>query len=403
MKFGRYEILEEIGKGSMGVVYKALDPNLDLVVALKVLRQDRLDNEPFVRRFVAEARALGRLDHANIVRVFNVDRDQDRVYLVMEFVEGESVAKHMQELRSSAAKIAEFGATIAEALDNAHQKGIVHRDVKPGNILVRADGRFKITDFGIAHIEDSSAAEQTQAGEILGTPAYMSPEQVLSRPVDGRSDLFSLGIILYEIAAGSRPFVGEGFNAIFNAITQEEPADISRKNPDIPKPLCAVIMKCLRKSPEERYANGRELSAALRASVVKADVPAAPVPSPRKQNSQKSLLVGAAIFMVLLIAGLTYYFVGKKATSSAPQTVAAPPIVEKAKPAFLSVESSPPGAQIFVDGTLKGLAPVRLELSAGKHEVRLNLPHYYDWEAQVDVKEEIDTPLTVKLISMNEK
>ena len=125
MKFGRYEILEEIGKGSMGVVYKALDPNLDLVVALKVLRQDRLDNEPFVRRFVAEAKALGRLDHANIVRVFNVDREQDRVYLVMEFVEGESFAKHMQELRSNPAKIAEFGATIAEALDNAHQKGIV--------------------------------------------------------------------------------------------------------------------------------------------------------------------------------------------------------------------------------------------------------------------------------------
>jgi serine/threonine-protein kinase len=196
MNFGRYRIEKEIGRGGMGVVYLAQDPNLDLLVALKVLRQDRLGNEDLVRRFLAEAKALGRLDHPNIVRVFNVDRDGDNVYIAMEFIEGESLAALMKVESFKADYIAEFGARIAEALDSAHRNGIVHRDVKPSNILLKADGRFKITDFGIAHIEDPSAPDQTQAGEILGTPSYMSPEQILGRPVDGRSDIFSLGIIL---------------------------------------------------------------------------------------------------------------------------------------------------------------------------------------------------------------
>jgi serine/threonine protein kinase len=399
MSFGRYEILKEIGKGSMGVVYQARDPNLDLVVALKALRQDRLANEPFVRRFLTEAKVLGRLDHPNIVRVFNVDQDGDAVYIAMEFIEGESFTTLMKERRFSTNEIAEFGATVAEALDYAHQRGVVHRDVKPSNILFRSDGRLKITDFGIAHIEDPSAPEQTQAGEILGTPAYMSPEQVLSRNVDGRSDLFSLGIILYELATGSRPFGGQGINAIFNAITQEEPTPVLTKSPDVPKALSDVIMKCLRKAPEERYANGRELAAALRTTVEKNDSPVSMMPQ-QKQRSRRALLYTIMVFVFLCVAGITTYFLASKV--SAPP-VAVPSVVETAKPAVLSVESSPEGAQVYVDGTLKGMAPARLELSAGKHEVRLSLPHYYEWEAQVELKEEAATPLQVKLIPMNDK
>ncbi|MFA7061202.1 MAG: serine/threonine-protein kinase [Pedobacter sp.] len=397
MSFGRYEILKEIGKGSMGVVYQARDPNLDLVVALKALRQDRLANEPFVRRFLTEAKVLGRLDHPNIVRVFNVDQDGDTVYIAMEFIEGESFTTLMKERRFSTNEIAEFGATVAEALDYAHQRGVVHRDVKPSNILFRSDGRLKITDFGIAHIEDPSAPEQTQAGEILGTPAYMSPEQVLSRNVDGRSDLFSLGIILYELATGSRPFGGQGINAIFNAITKEEPPAVLTKSSEVPKDLSDVIMKCLRKAPEERYANGRELAAALRTAVEKSDSPVSMMPQ-QKQRSRRALLYTIIVF--LCVAGITTYFLASKV--SAP-LVAVPPVVETAKPAVLSVESSPEGAQVYVDGTLKGMAPARLELSTGKHEVRLSLPHYYEWEAQVELKEEAATPLQVKLIPMNDK
>ncbi|NMC74873.1 MAG: serine/threonine protein kinase [Geobacteraceae bacterium] len=237
MNIGRYRVVKEIGRGSMGVVYQAEDPNLDLLVALKVLRQDRLANEAFVRRFLSEAKALGRLDHPNIVRVFNVDRDGDTVYIAMEFIEGESLASRMKRQAFSPEALAEFGATVAEALDSAHRSGIVHRDVKPSNILVKSDGRFKITDFGIAHIDDPCAPEQTQAGEILGTPAYMSPEQVLGRPVDGRSDLFSLGIILYELATGTRPFGGEGIHAIFTAIAQETPPRSRLETPISPRPF----------------------------------------------------------------------------------------------------------------------------------------------------------------------
>jgi len=399
MNVGRYQVVKEIGRGSMGVVYQARDPNLDLVVALKVLRKDRLANEPLVRRFLAEAKALGRLDHPNIVRVYNVDREGDVVFIAMEFIEGDSLSNKMKERQLNADEIVEFGATVAEALDYAHQKGIIHRDVKPSNILFRSDGRLKITDYGIAHIEDPSAQEETQAGEILGTPAYMSPEQVLSRPVDGRSDLFSLGIILYELATGSRPFCGEGLNAIFNSITGEEPLEACKKNPDLPKALSDVIMRCLRKSPDQRYANGRELASALRAANVRPEINVAGTPPVQPDGSSRTLLYGVAVLLFLVTAGLAaYYLVPRKP---------APPVAvqteSRSKPAILDVASSPAGAQVFADGTYKGVAPLRFELASGKHEVRLILPRHYDWEAQIDLKEDTSTPLSVTLMPMSDK
>lgn len=395
MNFGRYRIVKEIGRGSMGVVYQAEDPNLDLLVALKVLRQDRLANEAFVRRFLSEAKALGRLDHPNIVRVFNVDRDGDIVYIAMEFIEGESLASLMKQQAFSPESLAEFGATVAEALDSAHRSGIVHRDVKPSNILVKADGRFKITDFGIAHIDDPSAPEQTQAGEILGTPAYMSPEQVLGRPVDGRSDLFSLGIILYELATGVRPFGGEGIHAIFNAIAQEKPPDVQAGNPDFPKALSDVIMKCLRKKPEERHADGRELARALRAAVGRRET---------SGDGGKSVLpryvVPALLILLILVGGggAWYYFASRDGDSG--NASKAEKKQDTVKSAALDVESAPIGARVFVDGDLQGMTPLRLKLARGKHEVRLSLTGYYEWEAQVDLGEEAAPPLSVTLVPM---
>jgi serine/threonine-protein kinase len=395
MNFGRYRVVKEIGRGSMGVVYQAEDPNLDLLVALKVLRQDRLANEAFVRRFLSEAKALGRLDHPNIVRVFNVDRDGDTVYIAMEFIEGESLASLMKQRPFPPESLAEFGATVAEALDCAHRNGIVHRDVKPSNILVKADGRFKITDFGIAHIDDPSAPEQTQAGEILGTPAYMSPEQVLGRPVDGRSDLFSLGIILYELATGVRPFGGEGIHAIFNAIAQDKPPEVQAKKPDFPKALSDVIMKCLRKKPEERHADGRELARALRAAVGRRQTA-----GDEGKHVLPRYVVPALLILLILVGGggAWYYFASRDGDSgNASKTEKKQDTV---KSAALDVESAPIGARVFVDGDLRGMTPLRLKLARGKHEVRLSLTGYYEWEAQVELGEEASQPLSVTLVPM---
>ncbi|RNC67862.1 MAG: serine/threonine protein kinase [Desulfuromonadales bacterium] len=193
MNYGRYQIVKEVGRGSMGVVYEARDPNIDRVVALKVLRQDRITSETFVKRFLKEAKVVGRLSHPRIVTIYDVGEDQGTIYIAMEFLEGVPLSDLIRDKKLNADEVVELGTQIAATLEYAHQKGVIHRDVKPSNIVVRPDGQIKITDFGIAHIEDPSATLQTQAGEIMGTPAYMSPEQVQGHPVDCRSDLFSLG------------------------------------------------------------------------------------------------------------------------------------------------------------------------------------------------------------------
>lgn len=382
----------------MGVVYNAHDPNLDIVLALKVLRKDRLTNEPFVRRFMAEARALGRLDHPEVVRVYNVDRDGEEVYIAMEFIQGEPISSLMKKQEFSPEAIADFGARMAEALDYAHKKGIIHRDVKPSNILCTPDGKLKITDFGIAHIEDPSGVEETQAGEILGTPAYMSPEQVLGRPVDGRSDLFSLGIILYEMATGSRPFQGQGMNAIFNAITSEEPPPIHTVNQKIPRPLSDVIMKCLNKSPDGRYADGRALSAALR-STVTASAPSAPVKPVSAEKSKSSAPVMIIAGSLVVVSIIVFLFIGRSSSPPAPNAVTGvqPPAQQAAveqKSARLKAESTPSGATLYVDGIHMGFTPNTISLEPGKHELIMSLPNHDKWEAQVELEKDTETPVS---------
>jgi serine/threonine protein kinase len=400
MKYGRYEIKEELGRGSMGVVYLAHDPQIDRLIALKVLRQDRVTSEAFVQRFLKEARTIGRLSHSNIVTVYDIGRDQETIYIAMEFLEGDPLNKIMEERKIGNEEIIGLGLQITEALHYAHEKGVVHRDIKPSNIIVNPSGRIKITDFGIAHIEDPAASVQTQAGEILGTPAYMSPEQVLSRPVDGRSDLFSLGVILYEMAAGKRPFQGDNMPAVFRAVTQEDPEPPDRLKPAVSPSLSGVIMKCLEKDPMKRFETGDALGYAL-GSLPTGGVMEGEQPSPAQRKKRISLpLILLAVFLAVLGAGVLYYFLN-------PKTVP-PPAAEKGKKektmlAFLKVESTPEGAQIFVDGNFRGQAPARLELPAGKHEIRLVLANHYDWEAQVQLREESETPLSVRLATMEGK
>lgn len=373
----------------MGVVYRAYDPQIDRPVALKALREDRMTSEAFVQRFLKEAKAIGRLSHPNIVTVYDAGEDQGTIYIAMELLEGSSLNRMAEGNRLTLKETVNLGIQIAETLDYAHRKGIVHRDVKPSNIIHQSNGQIKITDFGIAHIEDPSASVQTQAGEILGTPAYMSPEQVLSRPVDGRSDLFSLGIILYELCAGRRPFGGENMAAIFHAITQDNPPEPTKINPTISQELSQIILKCLRKMPDDRFETGHALARALSESLGEKKL------LPQKESKKKSLFLSLVILMVLAFGGVSYYFILPRVTK--------PPAVEKVSLGSLKVESQPLGAQVFIDGAFKGKTPLTLGLPVGKHEVRLTLPEHHDWEAQVQLKEEGETPLLVRLIPIHEK
>ena len=258
---GRYEILAQIGKGAMGVVYKARDPRIDRIVVLKTLRPDILDSEDaereFLERFSREARAAGKLSHPSIVTVHDVDRDAvaGLEFIAMEYVAGAS----LQELlaaggRLPADQVVDVGMQVAEALDYAHGKGVIHRDIKPANLILREDGVVKITDFGIARLETS---ELTRTGEYVGTPHYMSPEQVIGEPVDGRSDQFALAIVLYQMLTGVRPFGGDNLTTITYKIVHEDPLPPSQLVKDVAPSVSAALLKGLAKEREDRYPDCR--------------------------------------------------------------------------------------------------------------------------------------------------
>ena len=403
MEYGRYQVEKELGRGSMGMVFQAYDPKIDRRVALKVLRPDLVTSEGFAQRFLKEARAIGRLSHPNILVVHDVGSDQGTIYIAMELLTGEPFHEVMRNKEFNDKEIILLGSQAARVLDYAHQHGIVHRDIKPSNIILSPDGQIKITDFGIAHIEDPSAQQQTRAGEVLGTPAYMSPEQVLGKPIDGRSDIYSLGVILYELSTGERPFRGENLAAVFMAVTQQTPPEPAKVKPTVSPELSGIIMKCLNKAPEERFQTGKELAAALE-GVRQPEATTAPVMAQTTGRPVKALAL-TGLLLVLLIGGISYHFLSREAASLRPggsttKPEAPPPAAVKR--GLLKVDSNPLGAQVFVDGGFRGPTPLQLELSQGKHEVRLTLTAYLDWEAQVEIREG-ETPLVVKLRPMEEK
>jgi eukaryotic-like serine/threonine-protein kinase len=393
-KYGRYRILKELGKGTMGVVYQAHDPQIDRLVALKVLRPDRVTSEAFVARFLKEARAIGRLSHPHIVTIYDAGEDQGTIYIAMEYLEGEPFNDVLRSGRLSVPQCVELARQIAETLDYAHRQGIVHRDIKPSNIILSPDKRVKLTDFGIARIEEAASGQQTQVGEILGTPVYMSPEQVMGQTVDGRSDLFSLGVILYEMIVGRKPFSGNTIAAIFRSITQDVPESPANADPFLPKALSDLIMKSLAKPAGERFQTGAQMAAALAAVLPVEPIPAVPQESDTARPKPKPLMVAAMVLLVSLSAGVGgyYFFVKPPAQSTVTQTE---------QMATLKVHSEPDGAQVFVNNGLKGSTPLDIPLSVGKYELRLSMPGYLEWEAQVDLDAAEETPLNVRMWPLN--
>jgi tetratricopeptide (TPR) repeat protein/tRNA A-37 threonylcarbamoyl transferase component Bud32 len=306
---GKYQILDRLGQGGMGVVYKALDPDIHREVAIKTIRNELftegLDPEKVLRQFMVEARAAGRLSHPNIATIYEVGRDKDLTYIAMQFIPGRSLRKTIEAgVRYAPEEIVRLAIPILQALDYAHRQGIVHRDIKPDNILIDKEGRPFLVDFGIATIE---SVNTTRTRMTSATPAYMSPEQILEGEVDRRTDLFSLGIILYELAAGRRPFSGENVPSLLNRIVNDEPGRLDPKDARPPEGLEAVIRKALGKKPSDRYATAAEMAEALETTLraeerttILREIKTVPLARPITVKRRRSLLAIAAGLVVCL-------------------------------------------------------------------------------------------------------
>jgi eukaryotic-like serine/threonine-protein kinase len=419
-KIGRYEILGELGHGAMGTVYRAKDPSMDRVVAVKTIISLILASEQgteFRERFSREARAAGALAHPGIVPVFDVGEHEGLPFLVMEFITGKTLADALKKNeRMTLDRVCEIGQRVAEALGYAHQRGVVHRDIKPANILItskEAHGieRPKITDFGVAKL---AAGNTTMTGQMVGTPAFMPPEQFTGAPVDGRSDIFSLGVVLYWMATGEQPFPGESMTAVSYKVVHTEPVPPRKLNPSISAKLESIILKCLAKSPEDRYQTGEDLArdlgelrtvssaTGLKAPAIQAAIPgndpnatlmetfaptqpartaAQPLESPvaRKNNLHATLILTTAAIALIGIAGLFLlrHKAAPAAQASSPLVVAAetpnaqlpaPPVVtggeSAASPAAEAGATATPAAMAPPTPKPAAAAPKKLEAKA---------------------------------------
>jgi HAMP domain-containing protein len=262
---GRYRIKNRVGRGGMAAVFRAEDPSIGRDVAIKFLHAALCEDEESRVRFLREARAAGGLSHPNIVVVHDVGEVDRRPYMAMELIDGAPLSDLLNERATMPVRdVVLVGLQLARALEYAYGRGVVHRDIKPSNIMLLRDGKtVKVADFGIASMEDGSGEQRTIAGTVMGTPQYMSPEQTRGEKLDGRSDLFSVGIVLYQMLAGERPFRGNSMIEVANKIASQDPPSLAKKRTEVPASLRRVVERCLAKDPGQRYQTGGELAAAL--------------------------------------------------------------------------------------------------------------------------------------------
>jgi len=273
-KLGRYDLVRVLGKGAMGIVYEGRDPNLDRRVAIKTVKVENLSEEAaaeYEARFRTEARSAARLQHPNIVSVYDSDRDGDIAFLVMEFIQGDDLKHHLDRgVRYSLEQSLRIIRDLLSALDYAHKQSIVHRDIKPANLLLEPGGRVKLTDFGVARIQDSGEATRTQ-GSMVGTLKYMAPEQVQGQKIDSRADLFSVGVVLYQLLTDRRPFDGDNDFSIIHQIIGHTPQAPSAFNARLPSAIDAVVARALAKDREDRFATARDFATALQSAIRRAE------------------------------------------------------------------------------------------------------------------------------------
>ncbi|MEX2301990.1 MAG: serine/threonine-protein kinase [Bryobacterales bacterium] len=337
-----YRIESRLGGGGMGVVYKAQDLRLDRYVALKFLPPATDDDEERLKRLIVEARATSTLDHPNICTVHQIDQTDDgHWFIVMAYYNGETLKKRIERGTMQVAEVLDFGAQMSRGLVKAHKEGIVHRDLKPANVMVTKEGVIKIVDFGLAQLV--AQTKLTAPGTRLGTPAYMSPEQAQGQTVDHRTDIWSLGVVLYEMLAGRSPFKGEYELAVIYSIVNEEPPSLATQRPDAPTALVRLVEKALSKDPKDRYQQVEELSRELEAlqghrtmvrgaTTLPTPIPTGSAPATAARGDQRLIYLGLATAVAVVIA-MVMIFMARE--PSAEQAASLPPaaVTKEAAPA----------------------------------------------------------------------
>ncbi|MBI1806389.1 MAG: protein kinase [Ignavibacteria bacterium] len=310
-----YMILEKLGEGGMGVVYKAHDTKLDRFVALKFLPAAVTASPADVARFEQEAKAISALNHPNIATIYDIDECQGQKFLVLEFIPGGTLKSKVKKLQSEGGElpvgeVIDYGVQIAEALAHAHRHQIIHRDVKTDNVMLTAEGKVKLTDFGLAKLR--GATQLTRVGSTLGTAAYMSPEQVRGEDLDSRSDLFSFGIVLYELVTGRLPFRGEHEAALAYSIVNENPLSSKSIRHDVPPSLEDVILRCLEKDREKRYQRAEEIISDL--EKIRQEITG----SVRVQKKSSTFLLSVvASILIVVVVGLYFIFQSRRGSELA--------------------------------------------------------------------------------------
>jgi TolB-like protein/lipoprotein NlpI len=361
---GHYRILERIGAGGMGTVYRAHDERLDRDVALKVLPPSGLGDDEARRLFRKEALALSRLNHPNIAAIYDFDRDAGVDFLVMELITGMTLASKLARGALSEEEVMQFGLQMALALEHAHGYGVVHRDLKPGNVIIRPDGQLKVVDFGLAKLlaMDESAPTESFSGVhgLAGTLPYMSPEQLWGKPPDGRSDIYAAGTVLYEMATGKRPFQGKVPTAISEAILHTDPVSPRQLSPAISSALESVILKCLEKEPATRYQTARELSADLR----RVQIPGAEITAVRKLGSARARWVPIASLIAILAVAAPIAFLKVRAWQARTKATSQIPSIRSLAVLPLENLSRDPEQEYFADGMTDELTTELAHISA---------------------------------------
>lgn len=354
-----YQILEKLGTGGMGEIYRALDPRLNRVVAIKVLASGMSADPARRRRFVQEAQTASGLNHPNIITIHDVVSEPGAEYIVMEYVAGKTLLDLIPKGGLRVPQLLNYGVQMADALSAAHAAGIIHRDLKPGNVMVTDSGLVKVLDFGLAKLERGPATiagddietvvqeAMTVEGSIMGTVSYMSPEQAQGKRVDTRSDIFSFGVLLYEMATGARPFGGDSAIQTLSSILRDEPKPMALVAPDVPARLQEVIMRCLRKDPDERWQTMKDLQSALTA--LKQESQSGTLYHPEiaasiPQRTKKRPVIPVAVGAVVLVgaAGAWWFIRSREGFAVRHETAAQGSPVTQTPPAISPQPVAPP-------------------------------------------------------------